>query len=771
RGRGDLALMAVLDELRASLVRETGSRSLASVASLWATPGSAIGLVLAAILLLLVGWFALRSSPGPEKTLGTRQTLDLSDERTPRRVVPEEPTPAEAIFATPEPVSPREDRIESEGPARVFGIVVSLVTHRPLDGALVEIGPGLVSEGPRFRNQTRSDDSGRFECRDLPSGSRLDLRISAPGHAYAERRSLSIDPTELAYDVGVVLLDEALRCTGSVVDEAGFPVVGAEVTVAGHQSRVAVIGGSLLGLANRGEARLTDTNGRFVLDDLGPGVHQVEVAAEGYRTAIHPDLIMDRALTAPDLEVVLRRGRGCEGRVVDPSGRVVEGATVKFMIEETVSRAANGYAFYHSWRRTRSDADGRFAFHVLPELTATRLAYVEASAQGFDDARRVAWNMDATEVVVTLRRAEVPQFVPEGDGVFRAVVTDEETGRPIDGARVSYLGRADIVAVDGRFELTGLRRGIARFGAISIQADGYFNGAPALKIPEDRDVDAVIRLRPKRLGASIEGRVTDAAGKPVVGARVRTLLIQPSHRWLSTTTGLDGRFRWSRIDPLQLPETSVVVAEHPQFARGQTTATGEALRRQAEVQLEPGRTLRGHVLDLDARPVPRARVFALRPTDLDLREIADEDALAGADIIESTVCDAEGGFVLRRLPAHDLRVVAAADGHRRPARSPDAFIDLPANRRLDAAELRLERGFELRGRLVDEDGRPLAGLTVLRNGSPVAERADPEGWFVFRSVFDRPVTLRVREAAWEGQLEAADELASPVQLVARPRRD
>ena len=103
-------------------------------------------------------------------------------------------------------------------------------------------------------------------------------------------------------------------------------------------------------------------------------------------------------------------------------------------------------------------------------------------------------------------------------------------------------------------------------------------------------------------GLTVTGRVTDEAGKPIVGARVRTKFLNDIRE---ATTGSDGVYRLAGCEP----RTARIVVS----AKGRATDMKE-LRIDSEMgpvdfKLKPGGTVRIRVLDQKGNPVPKARIF------------------------------------------------------------------------------------------------------------------------------------------------------------------
>jgi hypothetical protein len=229
-------------------------------------------------------------------------------------------------------------RVEAERRARI-AVADEMPSVVLTDGALAvetdEDGHELVA---RASTSTRSDESGAYELGALPSGR---LRIvardpSRPGLRPAEAEvELAAGTERHAFDL---LLGAGLGLAGQVLDEAGRPVEGAEVTVLPGAGGTVVLD----------EGVATGPDGRFAFQGLEPGELKLYVTAPG-----HGAEVMTGEPGGPALTVTLSTTPSIEGRVLDAtSGRPV---TV-FRIEVE----GDALVMTSTW----SDAQGHFSFEA-----------------------------------------------------------------------------------------------------------------------------------------------------------------------------------------------------------------------------------------------------------------------------------------------------------------------------------------------------------------------------------------------------------------------
>ncbi len=219
----------------------------------------------------------------------------------------------------------------------------------------------------------------------------------------------------------------------------------------------------------------------------------------------------------------------------------------------------------------------------------------------------------------------------------------------------------------------------------------------------------------------------------------------------SATTDADGHFRLPLPDA---PRSFSLVVTAPGFATTEVRDLGvDAAADDHDVGvilLAPARTLRGRVEDDAGLPVSGVRVTASGWR----RSVAAFEATHGPE--RTPLCtattDAHGGFLFEHLPVVPLRVVAAARGFWPPdGEGEDAFTATPAPGVFRI--LRLERGWTVAGRAVDDAGRAAAGVTIEVAGTGSTTTTDPEGRFAFDSILPAQVELRVRSAFAVGTAE------------------
>ncbi len=373
-----------------------------------------------------------------------------------------------------------------------------------------------------------------------------------------------------------------------------------------------------------------------------------------------------------------------------------------------------------------TDAQGCFCSHrrcSRPTLAASHPRYL-------DD---VTYDLPSTES----GRARATMLLSEGAVVSGVVLGPGD--RPLGGVKVSAVrkneGEGGAVATEtsqgsfddpvaGTFELAGLAGGSWRIGASGAGIVPIEYGDVVLSEGE-RVGEVTIRARE---GLWIGGRVVDATGTPVGGARVE------SSGGTAVVTGADGRFSVGGL------------AAGPHDLR--VTATGFEDRTEArvfagakpiEVKLRTLGRWRGRVLDAESR-----------------------EPLASFWVDDQLFESVQGKFELRARDdrPHQLVVSEPAHAPRRmavPRPRPGETIEL--------GPIELDRGATVRGRLVGADGSPRPGLTVRAFGAhpdSVEGTSEADGTFELHGLSDGVWSLIVRSS-----LPRADDFQRTIDVVDR----
>ncbi|HHI79921.1 MAG TPA: carboxypeptidase regulatory-like domain-containing protein [Planctomycetes bacterium] len=312
--------------------------------------------------------------------------------------------------------------------------------------------------------------------------------------------------------------------------------------------------------------------------------------------------------------------------------------------------------------------------------------------------------------------------------------------------------RAD---AQGRFELRGLPAGRVYLDARSDR--WYSRSQRAARVARGEQKNGVqLFVSP---GARVFGTVRDPRGDPLPGARVvlrpdanafLARLSERSYRWVETLSDSEGHYSLPGIPP---GRGYALTALHPEMAPAQRRdleiLPGHAL--QVDLRGTRGGVIRGRVLREGGEPAPFVRVgFAY----LDLARIL--FSVHGGNPVRS---DAEGRFELHGVGAGLVAVTALQEGYAPP--DPKTLLIVEGGSQ--TLDLVLGKGWSLKGRVVDENGKAMAGVSVVaRNFEqprgldlgmlarlyPVRTTTGRDGSFVIRGLSSTRVFVEARKRGY-----------------------
>lgn len=663
----------------------------------------------------------------------------------------------------------------------------------PLAGARVEVLPGpwpeifeqawlLDGREPAAVAVTTTDGNGFYRLA-VPEVGVWRLRYEAPGRApdhaphhgrLEEERMVALE----VQDLPPLRLPRGRTLTIRVVDDDGRPVTGARVLARVPEPpraegsparldfrwmtgsrRVPALHGTLTGPGGR--ARLEVTAGRGI---------QVAVLPEpGSGAAPLPWRTVDGG--SPTLR--LEPGTPGQVTVVDPRGQPRAGARVSLLpgpeegnADGEAAEGGRGIVLGLTGR------DGEWR-GPLPRGTARLRAEATLPGAGVHRAHS-PWRPAEEESRSTESRPEPPEAALALAPVPRlaGTVIDATSRRPLAGALVWIPGLGPVGAVsagDGTFELPALETpddtlrvwGLLQGFSVGLQhlAASVLDEAGS----RGRSRLPTLALEP---AAQVAGRVVDAHGDPVAGATLVAPLqgrLPPGRR---ASSAPDGSFLLAALEPGGSPDLEVTREgfaplrhDLPPLAPGQRLSG-------LELVLSRGLVAVGRVVDRRDEPVAGARVRLLpvnegspmaRLRNRMLRSFARRSD--GRD--EPVLTDPRGSYQQGDLAPGTYDLTVEADGYA-PAEVPGVelpAIELTAVEPAELPELRegregdapdqvrvvdlgtvvLERAARVEGRVVDPEGRPLAGALV--RGLP--ERLHQGGFsalFLTRGAPDLPGT-------------------------------
>jgi protocatechuate 3,4-dioxygenase beta subunit len=420
-------------------------------------------------------------------------------------------------------------------PAALRGQVVAK-DGTPVAGARVRAVVSTTSMLWGDARQAFSDDAGTFALPDLPRAVLEVVAIGESGSSAIEK----VDVTVAPFDRRLTLtLDVDGAIAGVVVDRAGEPIEGAEVT-AWPDLR----SNSMASMRVRGfPEEMTDAGGRFAIRGLEEGEYDVRAvppgAASGPGGAFLRDPIKAKTGTS-NLRIVLPADGGIRGKVAFKDGSAPGLFTVGF-----------------GWGGGRPFSDPKGAFE-LGDL-APKSYSITVRGPGFD-SRTIAdvvveegKTVDLGTITVSKGRTVSGRVVAAGGQPVQGATV--RCGRILFGdgssSKASFGGgppgarNAKDTTTDenGEFTLYGVGR-----GDLSIVAEHETLGrSSSMRLPGQQQSVTGLSLVLAPYG-SLEGKVTKA-GAPLGQVIVTAASLTVPTAMFSVASGEDGTFRFDRLAP------------------------------------------------------------------------------------------------------------------------------------------------------------------------------------------------------------------------------
>lgn len=397
-----------------------------------------------------------------------------------------------------------------------------------------------------------------------------------------------------------------------------------------------------------------------------------------------------------------------------PAGRIAgqvvldQGGDPVPLAEVILDRPFPGRGLAAGRWRMKADAEGRFAFD---KLEAGRY-YVWAVHEKLTSLERAR-----SDTAITIQdKPPGPVELRLRPGVAVTVrVKEKSSGQPIANARVRLTGSQ--IADDFITDREGLVRLPFRLSAeswpIDARAERYATESDDLNLESNEEHELEVLLSP---GGVLAGIVRDSEGKPVFGAAVsatrgRRVLVS------SARTDDEGRYR---LENLPLDAQLQVAISKPNLQRRQVPVTLSRSLQSLDLVVERrphSGPISGIVVDENDRPVAGAELI---------------DPNSGSERLHVRT-GPDGRFRLDHLYekefGYQLIVVAKAFS---PAQE---FIPRESGKDGTDVKFVLEPGRRIRGRVVDEQQQPLAGVLVFCAGRPFSQliglrtKTDKDGLF------------------------------------------
>lgn len=602
---------------------------------------------------------------------------------------------------------------------------------------------------PAILGETAVDAEGRFRVALDKPGVSVALRVLSSGLP-SVRFTGPFDSSE-ENSVFEIQLPSASGTSGRVVDDAGKPVAGARVLVVA--SDTGFDGDSRY----IGESR-TGADGAFAVPDAPEGTRVILVRAPGFIPVTRVQIE-----ARPDEKISLQRGGTVKGMVIDGSGKPAAGVIVT--AEEVAAQ---------------TDSQGNFRMTGLSAGTHRLQALWKEDFAALKDSVRVRKG-EETEANLKLRLGSA---IP-------GTVVEEGTRKPVAGVRVAAYAstgfggfarrRAERMArtdARGRFRLPGLAP--ARY-AVQAVKEGYLSASVAGVNASGQSVPPTnLALRK---AASISGKVTDAKGQPVAGARVRITREMGMRRLLrgavsnpgallgaqGVLTVADGTFRLRGLEPernlsVEAAKSGYATARKP----GVSVKAGDAVKDVALV-VRRGLEARGKVVDAQGQPVAGAELRAVHREDGMMGGARVQMRLMGMDRDKpDMVTGNDGAFVLKGLEAGQYTLGIAGEGF---ARKTVPSLEVKAAGENIWPPVTLVAGAPIAGLVRDSAGGPISGAQIFAidvgsGGRPQNGTSDADGKFRLEGfTAERPILINVTAQGYAALQKNVTPPASDIALV------
>ncbi|MDY7095367.1 MAG: carboxypeptidase-like regulatory domain-containing protein [Acidobacteriota bacterium] len=598
-------------------------------------------------------------------------------------------------------------------------------------------GVGDSRSEPEPADGDRAGNDGRFILR-APSSGVWTVRVSAEGHQTMELLALGLVQDE---ELAPLVLVADRRIEGRLLDASGSAIAGAHVVLQGRDLRFRNLSRTTWTPADSSASTAAD--GSFV---LRAGKEEARLVAYLGDSAPEDPPTSETVPARVWLEYGYAGGTVRLGKleprrvaVVDARDRPLGGALVSLEGSPWALGTTDEGGVLH-WRQgSRGEPDDgmgnrrrRFALGLLEPFQWIHLT--------FEDGRRMLHRPAADDEPL-----EMPVAVPgEGRVLGEKGTTAEGDSitETLAGALVFWIqDPGSFVFTDGSGEyrlvppvdLTGT---VKRAATLAVRAAGYLSSVEEASAADQPELPtATPRLPTWRLkpAMSLAGEVVDPAGRPVTTASVEAR-ISLSPRQLFTL-GSSAPPVWTRVDGAGrfllrglAPGAGYLVRAVRSGSVGGADGGGAGrsvevvLPRQGpadavRIVLPPDRPAFGRVMDEEGRPVAGAEVVlgpaegqggaAANAAGRMSREARWRSAVRAAT-------DGEGRFELAALPATTLDVRVQATGFA-PLRVAGVEALIPEGSAVAAANLGtfiVSPGVAILGRVVDEDGAPVAGASI-----------------------------------------------------------
>lgn len=347
-----------------------------------------------------------------------------------------------------------------------------------------------------------------------------------------------------------------------------------------------------------------------------------------------------------------------------------------------------------------------------------------------------------------------PDGAPVGGARIRTMALPKGVPAPVVMVRDNLLsqlqevGRTETADEEGRFDIGPIPR--SKTLALA-EAEGFAAGMSELVEPDAEDV--VVTLSP---AGAISGRVIIADTREGVGG-LSLGAIGPSNKEVrQLTTDDEGRFT---VDELREGSYRFALVDSPyllgEYGSEQVRLTAGERREDVEFALYAGGEIRGRVYDMESGDGFAG--VAIRAQGMD----------AAGDGDDATT-DGQGNYVLEGLAPGRYTVMVTgrvpAIPNRNMMMGQGPTVRIESGSVVDGIDFTYLRGVAMRGRVVHDNGAPVAGAAVnlqmmTFSGGPTSTTSERDGTFLLAGLQPgMTASVRATQGVWASPLQGPFDL-------------
>ncbi|HEY7314861.1 MAG TPA: M56 family metallopeptidase [Gemmataceae bacterium] len=402
-----------------------------------------------------------------------------------------------------------------------------------------------------------------------------------------------------------------------------------------------------------------------------------------------------------------------EGRLVDVQGKPIAGATIVGMCRTLMCVPLGGPPLV-------TDKKGRFRLDNAPDGPLNADSIVSLLVKTKDGH---SYEVNVVGIVAGEMQLKLPAASAEGlkfpkdvkPGELAGVVVDE-AGKPLPDVEVDvwewHPGNETRTDKDGAFRLKDLGRDSKV--QVRFRKAGW---SPVMFVQQPVGVSGWVVAMDRK--TYFEGVVRGPDGKPAAGASIRAdqgpkrmdggVL---THSWTDTKTDAAGRYRLY-VQPdayeflVKAPGVGVARLPKKSIAHG----TAEAL----DIKLQKGVTFRAVAVDVETgKPIAGVRLWHWQHRDVEGRSNARGEVEISEMLPSKFDFQVEAAGYVRFWSKEAVSEWNRFQIDNKKLNWQRNFDGLDFDLRPDMAKVKivLERGARVKGRVIDPDGKPVAGATV-----------------------------------------------------------